>query len=39
KVSFEYGDWLDLIAKESIEQARERPVLVICENVEATENI
>ncbi|CAM4953543.1 unnamed protein product [Rotaria socialis] len=39
KVSFEYGDWLDLIAKESIEQAHERPVLVICENVEATENI
>ncbi|CAF4137894.1 unnamed protein product, partial [Rotaria sordida] len=39
KVSFEYSDWLNLIAKESIEYALKRPVLIICENVEATENI
>ncbi|CAF5149876.1 unnamed protein product, partial [Rotaria sp. Silwood1] len=39
KIAFEYNDWLDLIAKETIEQAKERPVLIICENVEATENI
>ncbi|CAF4841797.1 unnamed protein product [Rotaria sp. Silwood1] len=39
KVAFEYDDWLDVIAKETIEKAKERPVLIICENVEATENI
>ncbi|CAF4662296.1 unnamed protein product, partial [Rotaria sp. Silwood2] len=39
KVAFEYSDWLDLIAKESIEIGKKRPVLIICENVEATENI
>ncbi|CAF4256915.1 unnamed protein product, partial [Rotaria sordida] len=38
-ISIEYGDWLDLIAKESIKQAKTRPVLIICENVETTENI
>jgi preprotein translocase subunit SecA len=39
KVAFEYSAWLDLIAKETIEQSQKRPVLIICENVEATENI
>ncbi|CAF1312704.1 unnamed protein product [Adineta steineri] len=39
KVSFEYSDWLNLIAKESIKQVSKRPVLIICENVESTENI
>ncbi|CAF3674935.1 unnamed protein product [Rotaria sp. Silwood1] len=39
QVSIEYGDWLDLIARETIEKATKRPVLIICENVESTENI
>ncbi|CAF1411988.1 unnamed protein product [Rotaria magnacalcarata] len=39
RVAFEYSDWLDLIAKQTIEIAEKRPVLIICENVEATEQI
>ncbi|CAF4316523.1 unnamed protein product, partial [Didymodactylos carnosus] len=39
QISIEYGDWLDIIARESIKQAKTRPVLIICENVKATENI
>ena len=39
QVAIEYNDWLELIAKETIEQVKQRPVLIICENVEATENI
>ena len=39
KISIEYEDWLDLIAQENIEQAKNCPLLIICENVEATENI
>jgi hypothetical protein len=39
RVAIEYNDWLELIAKETIEQVKQRPVLIICENVEATENI
>ncbi|CAF1411613.1 unnamed protein product [Adineta steineri] len=39
KISIDYGDWLDLIARETIEKAKKRPVLIICENVESTENI
>ncbi|CAF4656220.1 unnamed protein product, partial [Didymodactylos carnosus] len=39
KISIEYGDWLNLIAKETIEIVKKRPVLIICENVESTENI
>jgi preprotein translocase subunit SecA len=39
KIATEYSDWLDLITQETIEQAKTRPVLIICENVEATENI
>ncbi|CAF2017374.1 unnamed protein product [Rotaria magnacalcarata] len=39
KVAFEYSDWLDLIAKESIKIGKKRPVLIVCENVGATDNI
>ncbi|CAF3178380.1 unnamed protein product [Rotaria sp. Silwood2] len=39
KASFEHEDWLDSIARESIQQVKIRPVLIICENVESTENI
>ncbi|CAF4157981.1 unnamed protein product [Rotaria magnacalcarata] len=39
KVAFEYSDWLDLITKESIKIGKKRPVLIVCENVEATDNI
>ncbi len=39
KVAIEHGDWLDLVANQTIEQAKRWPILIICENVEATENI
>jgi hypothetical protein len=30
KVAIEYGDWLDLVANQTIEQVKRRSVLIIC---------